>query len=47
MKRSALMKLIDELQHDKANGFYDKYSDMFFESLNEWADFNGYNLRLI
>lgn len=34
-----IMREMDELEHDKKNGFYDKELDMFFIHLDEWLDF--------
>jgi hypothetical protein len=47
MTRSTLIKKLDSLQHDKVNGFYDPANDMYFQSLNDWATYNGYNLSII
>jgi hypothetical protein len=47
MTRSTLIKKIDGLQHDKLKGFYDTNCDMYFDSLNGWAAYHGYNLSLI
>lgn len=47
MRRSTLIKTMDNLQHDKVNGFYDTTCDMYFQSLNEWAAYHGYNLSII
>lgn len=34
-----IMKDMDKLKHDKANGFYDHDLDMFFNDLTFWLSF--------
>ena len=39
INRKELIMKIDELEHNKEAGFYDKELDMFFDDLVDWATF--------